>query len=337
MIMDKATRNKISYIYFILSVLVVYRHAVNVDVYTITNKGIYVFEEITKNISNIANVEFFAISAFLFYWNYDENKLKNKLKSRFFSLVVPYIVWNIIGWCYFKILSMIPFLRQYYGGEIDPLSIKDLIDTIINYKYNFAAWFLRALIIYTFVFPLFYRLFKNKTGIIITLLLSILIYYLFMNTGREAPTFLYSYVVGMYFAICNKNVVLKRYGNKCKLIAFVILVAMILLTTFGNYSILSLLHPFIRITEIICTWIVLDICAVNREPKEFMKDTFFIYLSHEMILEPIEKIVYLLFGDTNMWALFDYLFAPVLTIAILLLIAELLKKIKIYKYLVGGR
>jgi len=84
--MEKSTSIKIKYINIILAILVVYRHAVNYTYYHITNSFVYRFETITMNISDSANAIFFALSAYLFYRNFDCSKLCSKLKSRFFSL-----------------------------------------------------------------------------------------------------------------------------------------------------------------------------------------------------------------------------------------------------------
>ena len=64
-----------------------------------------------------------------------------------------------------------------------------------------------------------------------------------------------------------------------------------------------------------------------------------IYALHPLILEIVEKIIYLLFPHTALWMLVDYIVAPVICLALVYGVCILWKKIlpSVYKVFNGGR
>ena len=84
-------------------------------------------------------------------------------------------------------------------------------------------------------------------------------------------------------------------------------------------------------------WVFFDVFAIETKPKQWMKYSFVMFVSHSMILEPIEKVILLLFGNNVIGAAIDYFVAPLLTTLIICFICLILEKINLYKYLSGGR
>ena len=298
---DKSTSNKIKYVNLILAILVVYRHAVNYTYYNITSRFVYWFEIFTMNISDCANAIFFVLSAFLFYQNYDETKLKSKLKNRFSSLVIPFIIWNVIGYLYFQALALFPSLRQYYGGSITDFSFANIIMAVISTDYNIATWFLKTLIVYTFVFPFLYPVVKNKKASFALLIVSIVLNIVMLNKGDVVGCVCY-YYLGMFAAINYKDIVVKRYKKTTKIIAFIVFTITIVVTSlmFSRYS--NHIMPIIRIIQVISFWCMTDMLVFDSPILKLSKYTFLLYVSHSMVLEPIEKVLYIFLGDNNIWA-----------------------------------
>lgn len=94
----------------------------------------------------------------------------------------------------------------------------------------------------------------------------------------------------------------------------------------------------LRLIQIVLIWSCADILSVNGELKWWMKISFFIYVTHSMILESIEKLFWIFMGDTVLGAITDLIFAPLITLFIIIAIAFMLRKITfVWNLLNGGR
>ncbi len=286
---------------------------------------------------------FFTLSGFLFYQNLTRDNIKRKLLSRIHSLIIPYIVWNVIGFIYYQLLSLFPTLRQYYGGEIESFSIGVLLNAIFNYKYNGVTWFLKVLIIYTYVMPIFYLTFKNKKIAIAFFIASILVSCYGTLLGNVLLMNLSFYCLGMICGMHYKDLVLSRYDEKSKKYSFYIFVLLMIINLYirevfyGDVYYGGVSVVIIRLLSIVCVWIFSDVLATKEKPKRWMDYSFVIYVSHEMVLEPIEKVILLLLGNNVIGATIDYIAAPILCLIILCFGCFALEKMNLYKYLSGER
>lgn len=116
---------------------------------------------------------FFTISGFLFYRNMTpdnpvilRNKFVSKLKSRVWTLFIPYLIWNLIA-------SVLFILKYLYLGKsgYDVFTengfsifnfIKGFWDLNSGYPYDFALWFVRNLIVISLFTPLLFFIIKNR-------------------------------------------------------------------------------------------------------------------------------------------------------------------------------
>ena len=321
-----------------MAFFIIWHHAYNVEVYDLQGGLLYWFEKFSLNAFDVSVSLFFALSGFLFYQNLTKDNLKKKLLSRIRSLLIPYIIWNILGFIYFQLLALFPTLRQYYGGEIEPFSIGVLLDAIINYKYNLVTWYLRTLIIYTFLMPILYPAFKNKNTARVLFIISILISCYGTAIQNDDLMNISFYCLGVICGIHYKDIVLCRYNNKIKISCLLIFIVLMIATLYlENSSYWNIYYVFVRLLSIICMWIFLDIFAIEKKPKQWMKYSFVMFVSHSMILEPIEKVILLLLGNNVIGAAIDYFVAPLLTTLIICFVCLILEKINLYKYLSGGR
>ncbi|MGN1051453.1 MAG: acyltransferase family protein, partial [Acutalibacteraceae bacterium] len=106
--MNEYLSNKIRYVKFFSVIAVVFIHSYNyADSYllaeTTISEGFNIFAMmqyfISNGITRFAIPIFFILSGYLFFRNFDLS-FKGyfaKIKSRFFSLVIPFVVWVIIS------------------------------------------------------------------------------------------------------------------------------------------------------------------------------------------------------------------------------------------------
>ena len=106
------------------------------------------------------------------------------------------------------------------------------------------------------------------------------------------------------------------------------------ITPISNY-----IYPLLRISQGIAIWMAADIFKPFGAPSWWAKLSFPIYVMHSMILESLEKGVLLCLGRTNFGAVIDFIFAPVLTILIIIAASAICRKYfqSVWSVMTGGR
>jgi hypothetical protein len=107
----------------------------------------------------------FVISGFLFFRNFNLslNSYLEKLKSRFWTLLVPYLFWNLALLAMVIIILNIPatssFIQGHYKDYIKDYSFANFIDCLIGYRNSypiaFHFWYVRDLIAMVILSPVF--------------------------------------------------------------------------------------------------------------------------------------------------------------------------------------
>lgn len=88
---------------------------------------------------------FFFISGYLFFYKitvFSFSQYISKLRNRFKTLVIPYVIWNILAVIYLKATSQLPGTPTLGFIFLSPA--------------NFPLWFLRNLIVLVILTPIFY-------------------------------------------------------------------------------------------------------------------------------------------------------------------------------------
>ena len=315
-------RNKVTYLSFVMSILIIYRHACGLGIYSNMPQLLYGIESFVSHFTDIVVPTFFTLSGFLFFQNFSFSNIVAKLKSRFFTIVIPFLIWSFIGFIFFYIVS-------HFVGDKMNLAIPEfepmawLADVFIYTKYN-VTWFLRNLICYIYITPLIYFLIKHRVvGIVFLLSLFCISCY---NIPHSLVLYLIPFVLGGYCGIHHKQIVESKYGTKTIMVALSFLLLSTLLETIYNAPQGTTMIMPLRLLQVIAVWVLADVMAVNSPPQWWQTISFFIYCIHSMILESIQKIFFILSHNTAMGAVLDFLFAPVLTFGLILLAAYICRK-----------
>lgn len=113
---------------------------------------------------------FFFISAMLFYKSISAmSKIKDKLRNRIRSLVIPYILWNVIFVGIYWAMTHIPFIASMMNMLPVPSDVAGILLSIINSKYT-VLWFVKDLIVFCLMSPVFYVMLKSKVVMIVGIL-----------------------------------------------------------------------------------------------------------------------------------------------------------------------
>lgn len=346
-------RNKISLISFILAILVLIRHACNYKIYNLEGFFLKV-QYFATFLTDIAVPTFFMLSGYLFYVSFKYSKLLSKWKKRFFSILIPYLIWSLISYLYYLILSSIPAISAYLNSNRVEFSIKDMVMSVITGKYT-IFWFLQNLMFYIVVGPAFYLILKNKyvgfMPALLALVVGSILYYFNVAEHVEGPLKwflngeLYSYfslyLLGAYFGANFKDKIIKiKFKKIYSIISLILVVAICCLRVIINDFATKIFPLYFIIMSIksIMLWIGLDFLRVNK-CKNVFKNSFIIYCTHALILESVEKVFLILFKKSLVGAVIDFIFAPIITFSFIMLLVYILKKFfpRLERILCGGR
>ena len=192
----------------------------------------------------------------------------------------------------------------------------------------YTLWFLRNLIIFIAITPILYLLAKNwlslPTGLLVTifLLVNSVIHLIDLPMGLDM------YALGSYIAINHKGIEYYRNHNISYAGAVIMLIMLITNIVYRN--------DFTITVFFLAGWFLIDLIQINNPLPWWTTITFFYYVAHGMVLAVLEKAL-LMIGGQNVWfALFDYLFMPLITVFVLAVIASRLRKHDLLWNLLNG-
>ena len=148
---EKWFREHIWWMSFILSLLVVWVHSENAELF-LGEMGreslVYRLESFfAQTLGQMAVPGFFMISAYLFYRNFQFSKTVSKWKSRCKSLLLPYVLWNTLYYLGYVVVTRLSFAKNVIGKEPVAFDLKELLLAAVYYKYNPVFWYLFQLLL----------------------------------------------------------------------------------------------------------------------------------------------------------------------------------------------
>lgn len=178
----------------------------NVDMFELISRGI------SQNLATIAVPCFFLISGFLFFKNinnFTSQVYFNQLRKRAFTLLIPYLLWNIL---FIGVILLKNYIFIAKGVEVDDLyhllHKKMWVELLWSDEFpiNYPLWYLRDLICMVLLAPAFYFYFRYLN--IFGVLLIILINLLGIDTGIPglSITGLTYFGIGSYLALNKRNI-----------------------------------------------------------------------------------------------------------------------------------
>lgn len=301
-----------------LALLVVYLHIdsnpVPLSIFQQDAEG-FLYNGIKLFVVQIANLAvpcFYIISAYLLMYKSGEYlfMLKKKIKS----LLLPYIIWNLLAAIYIK-LTQGDNLFSFYDLFIRPA--------------NFPLWFLRDLIILVILSPVF-RLLINYLKQF-SLFLFIILYlmnaqeYLFLSFYENTSIFFF--FIGAYWGILKYDFFL---SIKTVIMLAVLTVVMYVIsimfydTTYGviqkiwlllgSFSLIAIINCFVNFVKLPSILFKISGCS------------YFIYLSHKLGFTYIAKYPFSWFAPSDFISIVKFLVAPFITVFLCYLIYQICSK-----------
>ena len=82
---------------------------------------------------------FFFASGVALFRDYKPSLYKKKMKSRVQSLVIPYLIWNVVGMVFAMLYTWTPLSKVVSGRELFEPTVSSVLSGIFLYKYNLSV------------------------------------------------------------------------------------------------------------------------------------------------------------------------------------------------------
>ncbi len=197
-------KSRINIFSFIMTVLVIWIHAVNAELMALSaseagkvfgSACFYIQKILGSGLGQIAVPGFFSMSGYLFFRNAGKNEqisfFTAKWKKRIRSLIMPFLIWNFIYYLIYIIAG-----RALLNASV-------AISSIILNQYNPVFWYLRELIILTFLTPIIYLLTRKKNAgfIMLSVCFAAAVFYDLIPVHIINEDALFYYMTGAFLAL----------------------------------------------------------------------------------------------------------------------------------------
>ncbi|MBQ7796348.1 MAG: acyltransferase [Lachnospiraceae bacterium] len=348
---EKRFRNQISWLMFSFSILVIWVHSYNVELFAGGQQGpaweraaqIETFWSV--GIGQIAVPGFFLMSSYLFFRNFSLEKLAGKWKSRFFSVAVPYAVWNLLYYLGYVAATRLPMVERVVGKDPIPFTIEETLRAVLHYSYAPIFWYLYQLVILLVLAPAVYALVKNKIIGFCYLAALIAALYFRMDTGHPNTDALFYFSFAAYAAV-HFRTWLEAKGTGDRILAglAVMIVAIFCYGTMKTPGTNVLWTIMYRLLTPVSLFLMTSSVELP-ETKPWMRQSLFLYAIHFIVVRFMNKGSAMILADVlseEMMcpaALGIYFAIPVVVVMVSYLMARILSHVAppLWRILSGGR
>lgn len=252
---------------------------------------------------------FFFISGYLFFLS--KKNYTDKLRSRFHTLFIPYILWNI--------LLLIIYILAYAAGHPQDINGRNLADySIIDYLRLFwdrgsfddgnfvpllcPLWYIRNLLIMAILSPVVYYIIKYVRE---AFLLLIVAWWIMTYNNAFIPQTILFFCLGAYFSILNINpheTIIKH--KLCFLALFVLFAAGDIISHVSISIPINLqIHRFALIFNLPALLLLADYCVQRGYTnKRLTNSAFIVFCVHYPIVVILRKFCISQFSDASDFA-----------------------------------
>lgn len=340
--MENYFKNKVIFLNVFFTMLIVLAHAKSPERFGMAISWEYPLCYIVGVFCRVATPSFFFLSALLFYKECTEADLGRKLTSRIHTLLIPYIIWNtFFVLVYYALTHIAYFSTKMHMGETALNSIHSVLDAIVHSTHT-DLWFVKNLMVYSLCSPLILYILQRRHLLLSTLLVSLFCVWAYEPVHRDLIRWIPIYLIGAMCGYYWNDTKVRKIVNSKQSISTTVAVAFILIVLYVITLTINRDMYLFRFLSPLLIWILVDGCMYNflREKftmRRWMKYMFFIYCTHHFVLNVLQKIVVLTCEPTALVINLTFVVTPILTVILLICIANYISNTRIYKVMCGSR
>lgn len=290
---------------------------------------------------------YYFISGYVFFIGAEMTRevYVRKLRNRVKSLLIPYLIWTLLAVLLLIVFALAP-LGQYrtetptltlswrgllsafwaYHGELEGRFVES------TFPINVPLWFVRNLMVVVLCTPLLYWLLKCAKfyAVILLGLLWMMIPFSGVSTYSFEVSFFF-FTCGAYMSVCKKDMV--STFSRCYRASAMLYVALsfLYMAIVGSYPQLAIAVKQWNVLAGLFFAYGLSVWLLQHgvcKPNPFLSSvSFFVYVSHSLIVYKIFKLISLLICPySDFTLLLVYLLTIVATLGTLLMLFYLLRR-----------
>ena len=304
-----------------LIVLVTYAHSYGgvAEGYSLIGSGWDSYEVlkivVSQTLVKVAMPTFFVMSGYLFFANvekFNQNVYRLKIWRRIKTLLIPYIIWNLLMAAKLKMFSLSIFWTPA----------------------NMPLWFLRDLMIVSLLTPIIYIGVRKLGYWLFVLLLPIYLTGIWAIQPGLNPYAICFFTLGAFLSIREMNLIdtCLKLEKSAYTLTIVLALAMILSYPSIAYSLLLLCFRVVGVVAVFYLAYRILSRTDKRIPKTVCDASYFIFLAHYVFFfSLIDDTFFSLFGMSTPSLCIHYLLCPLLKVAIFIATYYLYRKVKNYR------
>lgn len=299
---------------------------------------------------------FLIISGYLFFTHldsWDTSLWFTKIKKRIRSLLIPYLLWNIISivFSYLKIVIVpsdlelnltIADFYEYYQQQGGILAFWDR--GVGSFPHNYPLHFIRDLMVVIVCSPVIYYLVRNFKLYGVCILYVVYLIQsgdLFPGFSTEAFVF---FSFGAYLNI--HKVGLMDFFNKYRKFAMIVAIPLLFIMFFTYGNDMKVWHVSCKLFQLFGALAIIGFALLGISLNLLVVDSrlvssaFILYAGHGTIILPtVQFILDKLLPNTEIFLMLSFILSCVLTIILLIYLNNILYNYfpKLYSILTGGR
>lgn len=308
-----------------------------------------IFQQLYQNeLANVAVPMFFFISGYLFFYGIKKFHLSifiDKLKRRVHSLLIPYILWNIIFLLFVCLVGLLFPNLLTYKKTIFQMNLEEILYTFWEPSQGLLPlWFLRDLMIINLFTPIIYCILRHKYSRWI--LLFFVTCYLVPSEFYYCPGIgfrtSFPFIFGAWFSINKKDFIVEFRKSKWYFAPITIVLLIINLIIWYNHIVFPILERLLTLSLIIVSPLIISLGLSKKKIKinPFLSETsFFIFVFHMFIIHIPLKLWGYIFPINGFSAILALILIPFIVSYTCMFVYIVLKKIlpNITNILVGNR
>lgn len=288
---------------------------------------------ISQGVARSAVPLFFLLAGYLFFQgeNWSSKTYIRKLKSRFYTLFVPYVFWNnfvLIGFFAATLFSATGGLLSTNASIFVDFGLLKYFGLVFGYErppVAYQFWFIRDLMILVLLSPAI-KILIDRSGIIFVAGVGLFWMAALPLFDVSVLLGLFFFSFGAYFALTQKDLF---FLDGSFFAVTVFYVVMLFLDRFGGFVLFShqlhILTLFLGVLFFLgATKLLLDKPRICSALLRFSGASFFVFAIHEPMLTVFRKVVFTGIDlDSDIYMSIVYIALPLLVTAIAVILFEI--------------